>query len=75
MNFIEQLYPSFHSPYEGPLSLTPEGEHALVPSVHSFHRPRADELRSSAFPTQECGRKRDWQWLSLVPAVRLHLDL
>jgi len=29
MNFIEQLYPSFHSPYQGQLSLMPEGEHAL----------------------------------------------
>jgi len=29
MNFIEQWHPSFHSPYQGPLSLTPEGEHAL----------------------------------------------
>jgi len=27
MNFIEQWHPSFHSPYQGPLSLTPEGEH------------------------------------------------
>jgi len=29
MNFIEQWHPSFHSPYQGPLSLTLEGEHAL----------------------------------------------
>src|SRR5206468_9195551 len=29
MNFIEQWHPSFHSPYEGPLNLTPEEEHAL----------------------------------------------
>jgi high affinity Mn2+ porin len=29
VNFIEQWHPSFHSPYQGPLSLTPEGEHAL----------------------------------------------
>lgn len=29
MNFIEQWHPSLHSPYQGPLSLTPQGEHAL----------------------------------------------
>jgi high affinity Mn2+ porin len=29
MNFIEQWHPSFHSPYHGPLSLTPQGERAL----------------------------------------------
>jgi len=29
MNLIEQWHPSFHSPYQGPLRLTPQGEHAL----------------------------------------------
>jgi hypothetical protein len=60
MNFIEQWHPSFHSPYQGPLSLTSQGEHALS---RVFTLVRADELGRSALPTRECGRKRDWQWL------------
>ena len=29
LNFIEQWHPAFHSPYQGPLSLTPQAESAL----------------------------------------------
>ena len=63
MNFIEQWHPSFHSPYQGPLSLTPQGEHALSRVFTLFTGVELTGYAEALFQLESAGGERDWQWL------------
>jgi len=66
MNFIEQWHPSFHSPYQGPLSLTPQGEHALSRVFTLFTGVELTGYAEALFQLESAGGERDWQWLRLA---------